>query len=47
MVRVDCLRCGAERSAYGVSDASVRACFAMLRDACPNNEENFYVDEDE
>jgi hypothetical protein len=43
----ECLRCGHETTSFGVRDASKKRCLALLRDECPNQEENFYVDEDD
>jgi hypothetical protein len=39
-----CRRCGHETESYGTSDASVRRCLALLREECPNEESNYYVD---
>jgi hypothetical protein len=46
-VCVVCSRCGHETESYGTSDASIRRCFVVLRETCPNEEHNFYVDGDE
>ena len=44
-VHAVCSRCQHETFAWGRSDASVRRALVMLREECPNGEENFYVDE--
>ena len=43
-VTATCPRCGHETEVYGTSDASIRRCLAMLREECPNDGTNFYVD---
>jgi len=40
---VTCSRCDHQTEAFGTSSASVRACLAMMREECPNGENNFYV----
>lgn len=42
-VAVTCRRCGHGTESYGTSEASVRRCLALLREECPNGENNFYV----
>jgi hypothetical protein len=41
-VVVTCLKCGHCTESFGTSDASIKRCFALLREQCPNEEENFY-----
>lgn len=41
-----CTRCGHETQSFGTSERSVKRCLALLREECPNSEENFYVDAD-
>lgn len=43
VVTVCCGRCGHEVVVYGHSEASVRRGCAMLRDECPQGEENLYA----
>ncbi len=40
-----CSRCGHETESYGTSDASIRRCLLLLREECPRDETNCYVDE--
>jgi hypothetical protein len=40
-----CSRCGHETESYGTSEASIKRCLVLLREECPNNEQNFYVEE--
>lgn len=42
-----CSRCGHETESYGMGEASVRRCLALLRAECPCAERNFYVDADD
>jgi hypothetical protein len=43
-VIVSCTRCSHSEQSFGQGEASVRRCLALLRENCPNGEENFYVD---
>ena len=40
-----CERCGHTTESFGTGDASRRRCLALMREQCPNGEENFYVEE--
>lgn len=44
-VCVTCSRCGHQTESYGTSSASIRRCLALMREECPEDESNFYVDE--
>lgn len=49
-VEVDCVvaicsRCGHETTSWGDGTASVKRCFAVMSEECPNSENNFYVQE--
>lgn len=45
-VRVSCGRCGYETESFGRGENSILRCLAMMRDECPEEEENFYeIDE--
>ena len=44
-VEVYCPRCGHSVEVYGTTEASVRRGCAMLREECPEDEENYYVHE--
>lgn len=46
-VLVTCSRCDYAVESFGQTERSVRRCFAMLRSECPEDEENFYFDENE
>lgn len=39
-----CSRCGHTVESFGTGDRSRRRCLAMLREECPQDERNFYVD---
>lgn len=39
---ITCERCGHEVEVFGTSDASARRGGAMLREECPNGENNYY-----
>lgn len=44
-VRVVCERCDHEEESFGTHEASIRRCLALMRENCPEGEENFYVAE--
>jgi hypothetical protein len=41
-----CLRCGNETHSFGQTGRSVRRCLVLMREACPNHENNYYVADD-
>jgi hypothetical protein len=45
-VCVTCSRCDHATESFGTSEASVKRCLVLLREECPNGENNFYVSED-
>jgi len=40
-----CGKCGHETQSFGTGEASVRRCFVLLRQECPNKEANYYDEE--
>ena len=44
-VVVTCSRCGHQTCSYGQTDASVRRCFALMHEECPEKENNYYTEE--
>jgi len=46
-VRATCGVCGHVTESFGVNGPSRRRCLALLREECPGNENNFYVDSEE
>lgn len=42
-----CSRCDHETESFGTSEKSVKRCLVLLREECPNDENNFYVDDNE
>lgn len=44
-VRAECLRCSHVTESAGTGEASRRRCLALMREECPGDEENFYVDD--
>jgi len=42
-VCVTCSRCGHSTESFGTGEASVNRCLALLREECPEGENNFYV----
>ena len=41
-----CDRCDHVTESFGTSDASVKRCLVLMREECPNGEDNFYVEEE-
>lgn len=46
-VCVTCGQCGHETESFGTSEASIRRCCVLLREECPECENNYYVTEEE
>jgi hypothetical protein len=46
-VVVTCTRCAHQEESFGVHEGSIRRCLVLLRENCPRNEKNFYVDANE
>jgi hypothetical protein len=44
-VRVTCGRCQHETESFGTSANSVRRCMVLLREECPEGEDNYYAAE--
>jgi hypothetical protein len=44
---VKCTRCNHQVEVYGTSTSSIKRGAVVLRDECPEDETNFYYDEDE
>lgn len=44
-VEVTCNRCKHTAESFGEGPESIRRCLALLRDDCPRNEKNWYVEE--
>lgn len=43
-VCVTCGRCGHTSKAFGTGDNSIKRALMMLREECPEDERNFYVE---
>lgn len=44
-VRAECMFCDHTVESFGRTDASRRRCLVLMREQCPRDEENFYVDD--
>lgn len=42
-LKITCNKCGHSVEVYGTSDASARRGAVMLKEECPNEENNYYV----
>jgi hypothetical protein len=42
-----CSRCDHRTESFGTSDRSIKRCLALMREECPNGEENYYIDDSE
>jgi len=45
-VEVTCTDCDHTTQSMGESDRSIKRCLALMREECPDGEDNFYVDAD-
>jgi len=43
---VECKKCAYETMSYGHSEESIKRCLALMNEECPENESNFYVEDD-
>ena len=41
-----CLRCGHETESFGTSQASILRCLVLMREECPRDENNFYIEDE-
>lgn len=41
-----CLRCDHTTESFGTSERSRRRCLVLLKEECPLNEDNYYIDPD-
>ncbi len=44
-VRAECTYCEHVTESMGTGEASRKRCLALMREECPEDEENFYVDD--
>lgn len=40
-----CSLCGHQTESYGTSEKSVKRCLALMREECPEEQANFYVED--
>lgn len=45
-VQATCSRCEHKTVSFGTGEGSRKRCLVLLREECPEEERNFYVDED-
>ena len=45
-VQATCTRCDHVTESFGTSSSSVRRCLALLREECPEGENNYYYADD-
>ena len=46
-VEATCTECDHTTESMGESERSINRCLALMRETCPEEEENYYVDADE
>ena len=44
-VRATCSRCGHVTESYGTSERSIGRCLRLMRKECPEDENNYYVED--
>ena len=42
-VRATCPKCDQQTESFGTSERSIKRCLVLLREECPNGEDNFYA----
>ena len=45
-VQATCSKCDHQTESFGRSDKSVKRCLVLMREECPQGEDNFYVGDD-
>ena len=40
-----CSRCGHETTSFGTGEASRKRCLALMGEQCPEDQENYYVED--
>lgn len=45
-IQATCSQCEHVTTSFGTSERSVKRCLALMREECPEGEENFYVEEE-
>ena len=46
-VEATCSRCEHITESFGAGEASIKRCLVLMREECPNDEKNFYYDDEE
>lgn len=42
-----CTRCEHTTESFGTHDASIKRCLVLMREECPYDEQNFYIEDEE
>jgi hypothetical protein len=45
-IQATCTQCEHSTVSFGTTERSVKRCLALMREQCPEGEENFYVEEE-
>jgi len=45
-IQAECSLCGHVTESFGTSEASIKRCLALMREECPEGDQNFYVREE-
>jgi hypothetical protein len=45
-IRATCSKCGHIVESFGTSGRSVKRCLVLMKEECPEGEENYYVDQE-
>ncbi len=46
-VVVTCTKCDHKTESFGTGEASIKRCLALMREECPEDEENYYLNEND
>lgn len=44
-IQATCGRCNHETTSFGQHEGSIKRCLVLMREECPEGENNFYVEE--
>lgn len=44
-VRAECMHCSHTTESFGTGEKSIKRCLILMREQCPEDEANFYVED--
>ena len=46
-ISATCSKCGHTTESFGVSERSIARCLALMNEECPQNENNYYIENED